>query len=163
MSEERPKFVKFVSAVEGRLATRWGGLGSYFGATVATPDQVAQGAAPITWDTKRIYGLTSDYCVRYSRELDQAMRDGDLVERKVAEFEAQAKAEGDAREKRRKDRERAAEKEAAEREKAEKKAEAERKKAEKEAAKAAASDANNSPGVAGAAAGDRPAIEESSQ
>lgn len=139
MSDTAPEFVKFVSAVDGRLATRWGGLNSYFGASLATPDQVAQGAQPITWDTEKIYGLTAEYVSRFSRELEHALRDGDLVARTKDEFEAQDKVAKEARAKRRKDREaeaealrKAAEKEAAAAEKAAKKAEAERLKRESE-------------------------------
>lgn len=103
MPDSAPKFVRFVSAVTGRLVSRWGAGRTYFGAKVATPDEVKEGAAPIVWDTERVYGLTDDFCRRYSRELEQAIAHGDLLERSQKSFDAFEKKRQEQREKRRKE------------------------------------------------------------
>lgn len=79
-----PQFVRFISAAEGRLVPWWG-TSVYFGA------EVRQGE--VLQDLKRIYPLTDDFCRRYTRELSQAIAEGDLLERKREEWEAQEKAQ----------------------------------------------------------------------
>jgi hypothetical protein len=88
-----PQFVRFVSSVEGRLVSRWDAQGSSFGARVATAAERAEGAEPIVWDTECVVPLTAPFCAKYDRELRNALKHGDLVERSRADWEAWLKAE----------------------------------------------------------------------
>jgi hypothetical protein len=88
-----PLFVRFVSSVEGRLVSRWDANGSSFGARVATAVERADGAEAIVWDTECVVPLTAAFCARYDRELGNALKHGDLVERTREEWEAWLKAE----------------------------------------------------------------------
>jgi hypothetical protein len=81
LEEAAPQFVRFVSSVEGRLVSRWDANGSSFGARVATSVERAEGAEAIVWDTACVVPLTAAFCARFDRELRNALKAGDLVER----------------------------------------------------------------------------------
>ncbi len=83
-----PKFVKFVSCVEGRLQSRWDATGLFFGARLSSPNEVAGGADPIVWYPDQVIPLTDEFVRLYSRELEQAVAMGDLVVRTEADFTA---------------------------------------------------------------------------
>jgi hypothetical protein len=81
-------FAKYVSAVEGRLVSRWdAGPHSYIGARVTSMAERATGAEPIVWDTAVVLPLTAEFCQRFERELRDAIRNGDLIERSAAEYQ----------------------------------------------------------------------------
>jgi hypothetical protein len=77
-----PKFSRYVRSVEGRLVSRWGESG-LFGA-IRTVDKVT--GITLAWDTKRVTGLTQDYCDRFNKELRRAFANGDLVECTTADY-----------------------------------------------------------------------------
>lgn len=81
-------FVRFVSSVAGRLVSRWDAQGSSFGARVSTRAERESGAEHITWDTDCVIPLTAEFCAKYDRELRNAVRGGDLVERSRRDWEA---------------------------------------------------------------------------
>jgi hypothetical protein len=83
MPDEAPaiEFARYVSSVEGRLVSRWDANGSSFGARVATAAERAEGAEAIVWDTECVVPLTAAFCARYDRELRNALKHRDLVER----------------------------------------------------------------------------------
>ena len=87
------EFTRFVSSVEGRLVARWDAPGSCFGAKQATAAERREGVEPIQWDTARVVPLTAPFAAKYDRELRNAIRGGDLVERTRADFEAWLKVE----------------------------------------------------------------------
>lgn len=88
-----PQFVRFVSSVEGRIVTRWDSPGSCIGARLATAQERKDGAEPFTWDTECVVPLTAEFCARFDRELRNALRNGDLLERKREDWEGWLKAE----------------------------------------------------------------------
>ena len=92
-----PAFARFVRSVQGHAVARYGAdAAALIGARrrVLTPEQRRARECPIVWDTERIVALTDDYCRRYRRELDTAIRRGELVEATSAEWDAQqAKSE----------------------------------------------------------------------
>jgi hypothetical protein len=90
MPDEAPaiEFARYVSSVEGRLVSRWDANGSSFGARVATAAERAEGAAAIVWDTECVVPLTAAFCARYARELRNALKHGDLVQRSREDWEA---------------------------------------------------------------------------
>lgn len=81
------QFVRFVSSVPGRLVTRWDNPSASFGARVTTLDERKAGAAPIIWDPDVVIPLTAEFCARFERELRDALRNGDLVERMEADWQ----------------------------------------------------------------------------
>lgn len=81
-----PVFVRYVSAVPGRLVTRWDVAPAYLGARLATREELAAGADPIAWDAERVVPLTAAFVARFGRELNGALRRGDLVERSADDF-----------------------------------------------------------------------------
>lgn len=87
------EFVRFVSSVEGRTVSRWDAPGAYFGAKVATLEERKAGATPVIWDEERVTPLTAQFCARYERELRNALKNGDLKDRKREEYEAWLKVE----------------------------------------------------------------------
>jgi len=86
--DQAPVFVRFVSSVEGRLVGRWDATGACFGARVATREEREAGAEPMQWDTECVVPLTAAFCAKYDRELRNAVRGGDLLERKREDWEA---------------------------------------------------------------------------
>lgn len=95
MPEEAPavQFTRFVSSVDGRLVARWDAPGSCFGARVSTLEERTGGAAPIQWDTACVVPLTAPFCAKYDRELRNALRGGDLLERTREDWQAWLKTE----------------------------------------------------------------------
>ena len=91
--DKPPAFVRFVSSVEGRLVGRWDAQGASFGARVATRAEREAGAEPMQWDVECVVPLTAAFCAKYDRELRNAIRGGDLLERKRDDWEAWLKAE----------------------------------------------------------------------
>src|SRR5689334_4165539 len=83
-----PEFVRFVSSVEGRLVSRWDANGSSFGARVATSEERKAGVEPIVWDEACVIPLTAAFCARFDRELRNAIRNGDLLERSAEDHAA---------------------------------------------------------------------------
>lgn len=93
--DKAPEFVRFVSSVEGRLVARWDAAGASFGARVATRAEREAGAEPMQWDVECVVPLTAAFCAKYDRELRNAIKGGDLRERKREDWEAWLKAEAD--------------------------------------------------------------------
>ncbi len=151
---EQPSFVRFVSCVEGRLCPRFGApRRKYFGVHFSTPEELAAGADKFQFRPKHIQGLDDAYCRKYARELEEALRNGDLIERSRADFDAFVNARAEARAAREDAREKAAQAAADDAKKAEDAkaaaAEAEAKKAAKaaeQAAKAAAATSSTTDG-----------------
>ena len=85
---DQPKFTRFFQSVEGRAVARFGS-GSP-GRACELIGAVRDGNS-IVWDTSKIVPLTEQYCQRYVRELNKAVRCGDLVETTKAAYEAQQK------------------------------------------------------------------------
>jgi hypothetical protein len=89
-----PKFTRFVRSVEGRAVARFDS-GSptraceFIGAT--------RMGREIVWDTDKIVPLTEEYCRRYVRELNKAVRCGDLVETTREAYEQQLEAKSAAK------------------------------------------------------------------
>lgn len=85
-----PEFARFVRSVEGYAVARFG-TETLIGAErrALTREQRAAREPPIVWDTSTIVPLTKDYCRRYLRELNTAVRRGELIECTRAEWEAQ--------------------------------------------------------------------------
>lgn len=81
-----PDFVRYVSAVEGRLVTRWDSLTSYFGARRSSAEERKAGAEPIVWDLEQVVPLTDAFCRRFDKELRQALRNQDLKERTEQDY-----------------------------------------------------------------------------
>lgn len=134
-----PVFTKFVSAVEGRLVPRWG-TRRFFGARITSDQERAEGAAPIEWDTDRVYPLTAEFVASHARSLRLALKNGDLRERSEKEFQDWKKAE-DKRRKEEAEAKKKAEEEA--KQQAEAEAEAEAAEPETETAEAAAAEADS--------------------
>lgn len=88
MADPVPEFVRFVSAVEGRLVTRWDTLTSYIGARKTNADERAGGAPAIEWDLEQVVPLTRDFCARFDKELRSAFRHGDLRDRSEKDYES---------------------------------------------------------------------------
>lgn len=82
-----PKFTRFVRSVEGRAVARFDS---------GSPNRACElvGATrtgrEIVWDTDKIVPLTEGYCDRYVRELNKAVRCGDLIETTREAYEQQA-------------------------------------------------------------------------
>jgi len=82
---DAPKFTRFFRSVEGRAVARYDS---------GSPSRACEliGAVrngrEVVWDTAKITPLTEIYCGRYVRELNAAVRRGDLVEVSAAEYEA---------------------------------------------------------------------------
>lgn len=88
---DAPKFARFFKSVEGRAVARYDSGSStraceFIGAV--------RDGRNIVWDTDKITPLTEDYCRRYVRELNQAVRRGELVEVTRAEYEASIAPDG---------------------------------------------------------------------
>jgi hypothetical protein len=87
-----PEFTRFVRSVEGYAVARYGAdAAALIGAQrrVLTPEQRRARECPIVWDTQRIVALTKDYCRKYLRELNTAIRRGELTECTREQWEAQ--------------------------------------------------------------------------
>ena len=85
-----PEFARFVRSVEGKAVARYGTDGLIGAERVAlTDEQKRAHVCPIVWDTERVVALTAEYCRRHRRELDAAIRRGELVAATRAEWEAQ--------------------------------------------------------------------------
>jgi hypothetical protein len=95
MPDDAPsvEFTRFVSSVKGRLVARWDTSGSCFGARVLTREERKTAPESIVWDEACVVPLTAQFCAKYDRELRNAIRNGDLLERKREEWEAWLKAE----------------------------------------------------------------------
>lgn len=83
-----PEFSRFVSSVKGRLVSRWDAPNSSFGARVATAEERAAGGESIVWDEECVVPLLASFCDRFDRELRNALRNGDLKERKREDYDA---------------------------------------------------------------------------
>lgn len=88
-------FVKFVRSVEGRAAAFFGSgsrerANDLIGARrlPLTPEDRAAGKPSIEWDTERVTPLTEEYYRLYRKEVDRAIKHGDLVEATEAEWKA---------------------------------------------------------------------------
>lgn len=94
---DSPKFALYVSSVEGRLVSRPGSPHSYIGASVRSPEEIKAGQTEPSWTPDVIVPVLETEYLRFVREWDALVRDGDLVARKAEEFasyqQAQAKAE----------------------------------------------------------------------
>lgn len=94
MTDLPPKFTRYVRSVEGRAVARFDS-GSptraceFIGAT--------RMGREIVWDTDRIVPLTEEYCRRYVRELNKAVRFGDLIETTREAYEQQQEAKSAAK------------------------------------------------------------------
>lgn len=94
------RFVRFVSAVPGRLVSRWDSPGTLIGARITTEAERSEGAEPILWDEAVVLPLTDGFCRRYDLELRRALRNGDLKERKEADWKRWLEVEEDREQKR---------------------------------------------------------------
>jgi hypothetical protein len=88
-----PQFVRYVSCVKGRLVSRWDAPSACFGARVSTFPEREAGAESIVWDEDCVIPLTAQFCARFDRELRNAVRNGDLRERKAEDHAAWLKLE----------------------------------------------------------------------
>lgn len=82
---DAPKFTRFFRSVEGRAVARFDS-GSRNRACELI-GAVRDGNS-IVWDTNKVTPLTEEYCRRYVRELNQAVRYGDLQEVTEADYAA---------------------------------------------------------------------------
>jgi hypothetical protein len=81
-----PVFVRFFSAVKGRLVSRFNAPQSYLGARRATPEERAETGEPLVWDEDAVFPFTAEYCRRYDKEIRCALNDGDLRERTEKDY-----------------------------------------------------------------------------
>lgn len=88
-----PKFVRYVSSVEGRLVHRWDAPDSLIGAKYVPEDAREPGDPAVVWDTAKILPLTDEYCRKYVIELRKSISRGDLIERTEADYLAQLTAQ----------------------------------------------------------------------
>lgn len=95
-----PAFVKYVSSVEGRAVPRFGTetkgqAAELIGArrVLMTKEQRRAGEAVIVWEPKRVIPLAEAYYLRFKREIDRAIRNGDLLERSAEDYATFRKAE----------------------------------------------------------------------
>jgi hypothetical protein len=98
-----PEFARFVRSVRGKAVARYvqcKAVGLVGAERIAlTEEQRLAHVCPIVWDTERVVALTEEYCRLHRRELDAAIRRGELIECKRADWEAQqAKTEDTAAE-----------------------------------------------------------------
>lgn len=88
-----PEFARFVRSVQGKAVARYvqGKAVGLIGAerVTLTEEQKRAHVCPIVWDTERVVALTAEYCRRHRRELDAAIRRGELIEATRSEWEAQ--------------------------------------------------------------------------
>jgi hypothetical protein len=85
-----PKFALFVSSVSGRLASRPGSPHTYIGARLPSPEERKAGSSEPVWNPDEIVPiLESEYKdPRFLRHWDGMIRDGDLLSRTEAEWQA---------------------------------------------------------------------------
>lgn len=95
-----PKFTRFFRSVEGRAVARYDS-GSRSRACELI-GAVRDGNS-IVWDTSKVTPLTEAYCRRYVRELNKAVRKGDLIEVPRSAWEAGSKPKAPAKPKKTKD------------------------------------------------------------
>lgn len=84
-----PKFTRFVRSVEGRAVARFDSGSRNRACELIGATRMGR---EIVWDTNKIVPLTEEYCRRYVRELNTAIRRGDLIESTLAEYEDQLTA-----------------------------------------------------------------------
>ena len=80
-----PKFTRFFRSVEGRAVARYDS-----GSRTRACELVGavRDGREITWDTAKVTPFTEEYCRKYVRELNRAVKHGDLVEVSRDEWEA---------------------------------------------------------------------------
>lgn len=83
-----PTFVRFVSAAPGRLVSRFDAPQGYIGARRASEEEVRATGERIVRIDGQVLPLTAEFCARFDKELRNAIRDGDLVERTEVEHQA---------------------------------------------------------------------------
>lgn len=76
----QPTIALYVRPVEGRVVPRYG-TSQLLGAErlPVTKASKRSGEPAIVWDTSTAIALTDDYCRRYTKELRQHIRNGDLI------------------------------------------------------------------------------------
>jgi hypothetical protein len=93
MQPQPHDLVFFVSPVAGRLVSRPGAPHAYVGARLTSAEERAAGAEPFVWDPAAVVPFSRVEFARYERELSGAVRRGDLVARKLEDFEAWTKVQ----------------------------------------------------------------------